>query len=471
MPRKPGTPSLRRHKRLKQGVVTLNGKDIWLGVWRDDQEEPPAAVRTRYHQEIAEWEARGRLPALVKANTTKEDDAGVTVAELILAFMRHAEGYYRQPDGKPTNEVSEFVMSLRPLNHLYGATAAREVGPLKLKAVRELMVKGYEHPTYGEQPALCRGVVNARIRRIARCYRWASGEELVGIDVYLALKNVKGLAKNRTAARESEPVLPVAIEDVDATLPHLSPMLNGIVRLQLHTGARPGEARIIRLGDIDRGESREVSAATKEPLPAQVWLYRPASHKTAYRGKNRVVAIGPKGQAVLREFIKIRCPLCGLMGRPPRIGSPDGCICGPCADRMTEVGICGPWQRIEAQPADAYLFSPTEAATERNLDRRAKRKTKVQPSQVCRKKPKAQKQPGRVYTKNLYAKHLKDACQAAGVQEWQANQLRHTRATEIRKRYGLEAAQVALGHATADVTQVYAERDLTLAVKVASEIG
>jgi hypothetical protein len=34
-----------RHKTLKQGVVTLNGKDIWLGVWPDDQEEPPATVR------------------------------------------------------------------------------------------------------------------------------------------------------------------------------------------------------------------------------------------------------------------------------------------------------------------------------------------------------------------------------------------------------------------------------------------
>ena len=54
---------------------------------------------------------------------------------------------------------------------------------------------------------------------------------------------------------------------------------------------------------------------------------------------------------------------------------------------------------------------------------------------------------------------------------WHPNQLRHNHATEVRQRFGLEAAQVSLGHATADVTQVYAERDLTLAVKVASEIG
>jgi hypothetical protein len=35
----------------------------------------------------------------------------------------------------------------------------------------------------------------------------------------------------------------------------------------------------------------------------------------------------------------------------------------------------------------------------------------------------------------------------------------------------LEAAQVVLGHSRADVTQVYAERDLTLAEKVALEVG
>jgi len=42
---------------------------------------------------------------------------------------------------------------------------------------------------------------------------------------------------------------------------------------------------------------------------------------------------------------------------------------------------------------------------------------------------------------------------------WHPNQLRHTFATRVRKQHGLEAAQVLLGHARADVTQVYAERN------------
>ena len=41
----------------------------------------------------------------------------------------------------------------------------------------------------------------------------------------------------------------------------------------------------------------------------------------------------------------------------------------------------------------------------------------------------------------------------------------------IRSRFGLEAAQVVLGHSKADVTQIYAERDLGLADRVAGELG
>jgi site-specific recombinase XerC len=58
-----------------------------------------------------------------------------------------------------------------------------------------------------------------------------------------------------------------------------------------------------------------------------------------------------------------------------------------------------------------------------------------------------------------------------GQRHWHPNQLRHSKATEVRQRFGLEAAQVVLGHARADVTQVYAERDTALAVEVTKKIG
>jgi integrase len=50
-------------------------------------------------------------------------------------------------------------------------------------------------------------------------------------------------------------------------------------------------------------------------------------------------------------------------------------------------------------------------------------------------------------------------------------QLRHTAATAIRARYGLEAAQAVLGHAKPDTTLIYAEKDLAAARAVMAEIG
>ncbi len=49
--------------------------------------------------------------------------------------------------------------------------------------------------------------------------------------------------------------------------------------------------------------------------------------------------------------------------------------------------------------------------------------------------------------------------------------MRHSAGTEVRSKFGLEAAQIILGHSSADVTQVYAERDLAKGIEVARQIG
>ena len=54
---------------------------------------------------------------------------------------------------------------------------------------------------------------------------------------------------------------------------------------------------------------------------------------------------------------------------------------------------------------------------------------------------------------------------------WSPNRLRHAAATAIRKEYGAEAARTVLGHSELDVTEIYAERDLAMAARVAAEMG
>ncbi len=74
-------------------------------------------------------------------------------------------------------------------------------------------------------------------------------------------------------------------------------------------------------------------------------------------------------------------------------------------------------------------------------------------------------------TEENYRHRIAAAARRAGVPRWKPNQLRHNRATEIRARYGLEAAQVILRHANANVSELYAERDAGLARRVAEESG
>ena len=120
---------------------------------------------------------------------------------------------------------------------------------------------------------------------------------------------------------------------------------------------------------------------------------------------------------------------------------------------------------------DEFVFSPARDKEVRHAEWRRNRKSKVPPSQQNRRKATPARAPGERYTPMAYAHAVAKACEKAGVPPWSPNRLRHSRATEVRGRYGLEAAQVILGHASADVTQVYAERDLQKAVEIMREVG
>ena len=86
-------------------------------------------------------------------------------------------------------------------------------------------------------------------------------------------------------------------------------------------------------------------------------------------------------------------------------------------------------------------------------------------------KRKPKRKPGTQYTSDSYRRAIHRACDKAGIDRWSPNRLRHTKATEVRKQFGLEGAQIILGHASADVSQVYAERDIAKGLEIARRTG
>jgi integrase len=427
MSRPPGIPSYRRHKQSGQAIVSLpdgygGRRDILLGKYRT------AVSRAEYARVLAEWEANDRR--LARPQTAGAD---LTINELILAYWKFVRSYYVK-DGKPTSEQDTIRQALRFVKRLYSDTPAGKFGPLSLKAVRKAMIDHpitrivkVENPNTGEvteqvkvlRHGLARKYINKQIGRIKRLFAWAVEEELVSASVHDALLRVKGLRKGKGEAREKPRVRPVPDAFVEAVLPLVPATIRTMIEVQRLSGARPQDVVGMRAIDIDRS--------------GLIWEYRPPHHKTEHHEDNgmdreRIVFLGPRAQTLLKPHLTLN---------------------------VTD-----------------YLFSPIRSESIRNALRRDTRQSPMTPSQARRRARGRKRAPLRdLYDVASYRRAIRRACEAAGVPLWSPNQLRHSRGTEIRKRYGLEASQAVLGHSELGVTQVYAEVDREAARRVMAEIG
>ena len=285
----------------------------------------------------------------------------------------------------------------------------RLLGPRRLLEARDAMEASGR---------FSRSYINTLISCFRGVIRYGVEAELVRPDVLVALQAVAPLKRGRSSAREVEPIRPVTAETVEATLAELSGVVGDMVRIQRLTGMRPGEVCQMRAGDL-----------VDDDHGGLVYVLR--SDKTDWRraaGNKRRIPIGPRAQAILCSYLLDRGP-------------------------------------------DDYLFTPAEAVAQHRIERRRGRQTTDASSSSARRRLAKSKAFAPCYNKDTYRRAIQRAAIRAGVAPWSPNQLRHLFATEIRERYGLEAAQACLGHARADVTQIYAERDYRKAEEVARREG
>lgn len=285
MPRPKSVPSYCLHKPSGRARVILDGRQVYLGAYGSPES------REAYARLIAERFCPGGgnartsdPPATVPGSAVSGMDPDLPVNELALRYIEFAETYYVR-DGKPTGEVHNVKDALRSLCTLYGTTRAAEFGPRALKLVREHMIDVQD---------LCRGVLNGRIDRIKRVFKWAVSEELVPSWVYEGLRTVSGLRFGRSDAREAEPVRPVPDADVNATLAFLPPIVADMVRLQRITGMRSDNLVTLRPCDLDRS--------------ADIWVYEPLRHKTQHHKRKLFILVGPKARAILESYLTNRLP-------------------------------------------------------------------------------------------------------------------------------------------------------------------
>lgn len=387
--KKRSIPAVRLHKPSGRARIYIDGQYVYLGPWGSPEAD------LEYRRILAEL-----LASPVGAVEVPRD---FTVSELIASFLKWAKTNYVNIDGESTGSFERYTIIVRPLVSIYGNFPVAKFGPLALKAVREDMV----------QSGLARNTVNRRITQLRTIFKWGVENEMVPVTIHQALLTVRGLKAGKTSAPERPPVPQVKLEHVLKTIECCHKTVADMIRVQLLSGMRPKEVRVMRACDIDQSDD--------------IWIYTPHQHKTQHKGKHRPIPIHPESQAILVPYLieKEDCP-------------------------------------------DDYLFKPGDAMKLIAIELRSKRKTKVQPSQVNRKT--GRKYPFReCYTKDAYLCAVQRAAERAGVPKWSPNQLRHTQATQVNEALGIEAAQRLLGHSSPETTKIYLDPD-TLRKKLIEEV-
>ena len=350
----------------------LDGKDHYLGPFDSDES------KARYRELIAAWQNRHAAQGFPE----------MTVGQLALAYFGHAQTYYVK-NGEVTSEVHCIRNAIKPLVRLFDAIQVRDFSPQKLRVVRTALIDG----------GCARSTINSQIGRLVRMFRWAVGQEFVSPTIVAGLEAMEPLRRGRSGVRETAPVRPVDAAVVAATLPYLPDAPNAAVRMQQATGARPGEILIMRACDLT--------------MAGDVWEYRPNSHKTEHHGRGRVIPIGPKGQAIIRERLTTDLTAF-LFSRHPRRRQSTG------AYRKAIQRAC---EEAFGMPKHLRRSKSVEAAAWR-------------------------------------AEHV-----------WHPHQIRHSFGTLARKEGGIEIARTVLGHAHTATTEIYAEKDLDAAKALMARIG
>lgn len=248
-----------------------------------------------------------------------------------------------------------------------------------------------------------------------------------------------------------------------------------------------GDLRAVRERMVDAGLSRGVCnqntgrivrmfrwAASVELLPATVWssLQTLPRLKAGRTAAPETEPVQPVDDATvdatlpeLSETIRSMVDLQRATGMRPN----EVCSIRPAdVDRSADIWIYTPAEhktqhhgkrrQVLIGPKGQAILSPYFLRPEGEFCFRPTRTTAV---------PRAKRR----YRVDSYRQAIERASARAGVEKWTPNRLRHSFATEARRLFGLEAAQVLLGHSRADVTQVYAERDVAKGIEVARQIG
>lgn len=403
-----------------------DGRQRWATYWTDEtgkdrfqtfgwvDEVTQRQANRRYQTWLdTQWKVKPSVRAPMG------EQAAYTVTRLAADYLRYARKTYVK-HGERTSHVWNVRLAMRAIRNAWGERSASDIEAPDLAALRDKMV--HRVTQKGQQVPRAIKTVNGRLTIIVQAFEHAREFGRVTKEVVADLRAVKRLRKGRTEAKPSKKIKSAPADAVKAVWDVLPTPARAIVDLLGITGMRPNEPCIMRGCDL---------VTSVESAPG-LWEYRPNRHKLEHLGESeddgeKIVFLGKRAQDIIRPFLK-----------------PD---------------------------TTAYLFSPAAAQAERLQAKRDARKTPLYPSHAKKRKDKNVERIGEHYTSETLRRAVHYACIKAGVKKWNPNQLRHSAATELQKKYGLEGSRVVLGHSSSATTSIYVDPDVQLAMRIAREVG
>ena len=415
------------------------GKHEYEGVWVDRKWKSMGRAgsmdaKLRYEQFCRDWqqEVQGLEPtgnfdfdldvSPRELRRRRETGKPIYMQELLASFLSYARERYKaneRGDGEArifTNVASEMMRYAKEQEDAgYGPVNMDDFGSAAVGDIVEMMLKSTKEN--GEQ-RLAQGTINKYLRRIKAICKWANHQELIPAANWTRIETVPGIQKGDRRVRHTPGMKkPVDRDDLLAALPHMSPTVAAMVRVQYLCGCRASEVIVLRPKDFNKRAKDEFGQSVwsvtfdDQTFGQSGGLENKESHKDVVR----VLYFYAEAQQILKPFMN--------------------------------------------RAKDARLFSPAEAAEWHKVQRSQARVTphncgNTRGSNV---KSDPKRAPRTRYCLDTYRQAVERACDRAGVPRWTPGRLRHLAATELAQVCDLEQVQQLLGHADPRTTKKYIE--------------
>jgi len=283
-------PGLLHHKGKSLGysIDPRDKKRIYHGQWG------LRLTQSKYEIWLAEYLATRNQPPQADPEQSEP-----ILADLVSAFMRWADGYYRNPVTKlPTSQHHVLKSAIRELKPwIESGKPVAEFTTKDLIAVRAGIVNRCIMPQseFTPRKKLTISTVNILICKIRLMFRKGVEFGLVPVQVHQALMCVQPLNwRTAPSLRNPEPIKPVEKMSILKIQAFLKPIYRAMMKIHTTTGMRVKELVQMRWSEIEPPTKGDPT----------LWCYVPSQHKGSHRGQDRRIYIHESFIALMRSIRK-----------------------------------------------------------------------------------------------------------------------------------------------------------------------